>query len=220
MNDGKKQEPKLDMLDPANDDGGPAAVKQDDDAPEPKNEPGHVGRVEPENDVKPEELGDFDEIDDLDREAELEAQVSDLTDRLLRAVADTENVRKRAERERDDARKYAVTKFAEDILGVADNMARALDAVDDELRENDAVKGLIEGVDLTAKELASVLDRHGIKQIDPMGEKFDHNLHQAMFEVEDADAEPGTVVQVLRTGYTIGDRLLRPAMVGVAKKPA
>ncbi len=219
MNDGKKQEPKLNMFDPANDDGGPAA--KPDDAT--RNEPDHNGRIEPENDVQPEEPGEFDEfddVDDLDREAELEAQVSDLTDRLLRAVADTENLRKRAEREREDARKYAVTKFAEDMLGVADNMARALDAVDDELRQNDAVKGLVEGVDLTAKELATVLDRHGIKQIDPMGEKFDHNLHQAMFEVEDADAEPGTVVQVLRTGYTIGDRLLRPAMVGVAKKPA
>jgi molecular chaperone GrpE len=201
MHNGDKREPRFDTLNAAN----------DSDTPET------------EADEIREESGSGEApsmLDDLDRQTVLEAQVADLTDRLMRAAAETENVRKRAEREREETRKYAMTKFAEDMLGVADNMARALAAVDDKLRQDESLKGLIEGVDLTAKELASVLERHGITQIEPEGEKFDPNLHQAMFEVEDAEAEPGTVVQVLRTGYTIGDRLLRPAMVGVAKKPA
>jgi len=195
---GDKREPRLDTLNAAND----STAPDDDEFRETDESRGPS------------------ELEALDRQMVLEAQVADLTDRLLRAAAETENIRKRAERERDETRKYAVTRFAEDMLGVADNMARALAAVDDKLRHDEALKGLIEGVDLTAKELASVLERHGIKPIDPKGQKFDPNLHQAMFEIEDADAEPGTVVQVLRTGYTIGDRLLRPAMVGVAKKPA
>ena len=199
MHQGDKREPRLDTLNAANDS---AAPDEDDVSDEVAQET------------------DPSAFDALDRQTVLEAQVADLTDRLLRAAAETENIRKRAERERDETRKYAVTRFAEDMLGVADNMARALEAVDDKLRHDEALKGLIDGVDLTAKELASVLERHGIKQIDPAGEKFDPNLHQAMFELEDAEAEPGTVVKVLRTGYTIGDRLLRPAMVGVAKKPA
>jgi molecular chaperone GrpE len=199
MHQGDKREPRLDTLNAANDSDTP----DEDDV---------IDEVAQETDPGA--------LDSLDRQTVLEAQVADLTDRLLRAAAETENIRKRAERERDETRKYAVTRFAEDMLGVADNMARALEAVDDKLRHDEALKGLIDGVDLTAKELASVLERHGIKQIDPMGEKFDPNLHQAMFELEDAEAEPGTVVKVLRTGYTIGDRLLRPAMVGVAKKPA
>ena len=204
MHQGDKREPKLDSLDAAND---TEAFDEDDMFDLDESE------TETETETGPSELDAF------DRETVLEAQVADLTDRLLRAAAETDNLRKRAERERDDTRKYAVTKFAEDILGVADNMARAMEAVDDDLRKNETVKGLIEGVDLTAKELAAVLERHGIKAIEAKGQKFDPNLHQAMFEVEDADAEPGTVVQVLRTGYTIGDRLLRAAMVGVAKKP-
>jgi molecular chaperone GrpE len=199
MHNGDKREPRLDTLNAAND----ADLPDDDDT------------------VELDQAGDAPgELDALDRETELEAQVADLTDRLMRAAAETENVRKRAEREREEIRKYAMSRFAEDMLGVADNMARALEAVDDELRKDESLKGLIDGVDLTAKELAAVLERHGIVAVDPKGQKFDPNLHQAMFEVDDPDAEPGTVVQVLRTGYTIGDRLLRPAMVGVAKKPA
>ncbi len=201
MHQGDKREPKLDSLDAAND-------------TDSFDENDEFDLDDVDSETAPSELDAF------DRETVLEAQVADLTDRLLRAAAETDNLRKRAEREREDTRKYAVTRFAEDLLGVADNMARAMEAVDDDLRKDDTVKGLIEGVDLTSKELASVLERHGIKSIEPKGQKFDPNLHQAMFEVEDADAEPGTVVQVLRTGYTIGDRLLRAAMVGVAKKPA
>ncbi len=201
MHQGDKREPKLDSLDAAND-------------TDSFDENDEFDLDDVDSETAPSELDAF------DRETVLEAQVADLTDRLLRAAAETDNLRKRAEREREDTRKYAVTRFAEDLLGVADNMARAMEAVDDDLRKDDTVKGLIEGVDLTAKELADVLERHGIKSIEAKGRKFDPNLHQAMFEVEDADAEPGTVVQVLRTGYTIGDRLLRAAMVGVAKKPA
>ena len=154
------------------------------------------------------------------RIAELESQVDDLTDRLLRAVAETENVRRRAEKERDDLRKYAVQKFAEDMLAVADNLKRALDAIPAEGREDPAVKALIEGVELTGRELSGAMERHGIRQVEAQGKRFDPNQHQAVFEVESADAAPGTVVQVLRDGYTIHDRLLRAAMVGVAKAPA
>ncbi len=163
--------------------------------------------------------GESDEVEH-DREAELEAQVSDLTDRLLRTAAEMENVRKRAQKDREDASKFATSKFAEDMLAVADNLARALEAVTDEVRANEAAKGVIEGVDLTMKELGGALERHGIVQIDAAGAKFDPNLHQAMFETETLDFEPGTVMQVLRSGYTIHGRLLRPAMVGVAKAPA
>ncbi|MBN33975.1 MAG: nucleotide exchange factor GrpE [Rhodospirillaceae bacterium] len=155
-----------------------------------------------------------------DRVAELEGQVSDLTDRLLRTAAEMENVRKTAQRDRENASKYATQKFAEDILAVADNLSRALEAVTEDARKDSAAKGLIEGVDLTMRELAVALERHGIKEIEATGTKFDPNLHQAMFETETADVEPGMVMQVLRTGYTIHDRLLRPAMVGVAKAPA
>ena len=155
-----------------------------------------------------------------DRVAELEGQVSDLTDRLLRTVAEMENVRKRAQKDREDASKFATSKFAEDMLAVADNLARALEAVSETLRADESAKGLIEGVDLTMRELNGALGRHGIVQIEAAGAKFDPNLHQAMFEAETADFEPGTVMQVLRTGYTIHGRLLRPAMVGVAKAPA
>lgn len=154
------------------------------------------------------------------RIAELEGQVEDLTDRLLRAAAETENVRRRAEKERDDLRKFAVQKFAEDMLAVADNLKRALDAIPAEGREDAAVKALVEGVELTGRELAGAMERHGIRLIEAQDMRFDPNLHQAVFEVESADATPGTVVQVLRDGYTIHDRLLRAAMVGVAKAPA
>jgi molecular chaperone GrpE len=164
------------------------------------------------------EDGESEEVEH-DREAELESQVSDLTDRLLRTAAEMENVRKRAQKDREDASKFATSKFAEDMLAVADNLARALEAVTDEVRANEASKGLIEGVDLTMKELGGVLERHGIMKIETAGAKFDPNLHQAMFETETPDFEPGTVMQVLRSGYTIHGRLLRPAMVGIAKAP-
>ncbi len=155
-------------------------------------------------------------------EAEMSPQerISDLKDQLLRALAEVENTRRRARREREDTAKYAIANFARDVLAVSDNLARALEAVPEDARAgNDAMETLYQGVELTQRELQTAMDRHGIRQVDPLGEKFDHNFHQAMFEVESPDAEPGTVVQVAQHGYVIDERLLRPAMVGVAKKP-
>ena len=150
--------------------------------------------------------------------AALEA-ASDFKDKMLRALAEMENLRKRTEREVADARQYAITSFAREVLQVADNMHRALDAIGDELRNSaDAkVKALVEGVDLTERELQKVLEKHGVKMFSPLGEKFDPNFHQAMYEVPDNSAAPGTVAQVIQAGYLIGERVLRPAMVAVAK---
>ena len=149
--------------------------------------------------------------------AALEAELAETKDRLLRALAETENVRRRAEREREDMRKYAVSGFAKDLLSAADNLRRALDSLSPSEVRSDKVRGLLDGVAATERELLAVLDRHGIRRIDPKGERFDHNFHQAIFETETADAPPGTVVEVLQPGYVLHDRLLRPAMVGVAK---
>jgi molecular chaperone GrpE len=144
---------------------------------------------------------------------------ADFKDKMLRALADMENLRRRTEREVADARQYGVASFARDVLQVADNMHRALDVIGDELRNStDAnVRSLVEGLDLTERELMKVLEKHGVKKISPLGEKFDPNFHQAMFEVTDGSAAPGTVAQVVQAGYLIGDRILRPALVAVAK---
>jgi molecular chaperone GrpE len=149
----------------------------------------------------------------------LEREHGEMRDRLLRTLAEMENLRKRTEREIADSRVYGVTSFARDILGVADNMRRALDAVPAELRANadPNVKALIEGVDLTERELLKALEKNGIRQFSPQGEKFDPNLHQAMFEVPDPSVPAGSVVQVVQPGYMIGERILRPALVGVSK---
>jgi molecular chaperone GrpE len=150
--------------------------------------------------------------------SEFEKEIAELKDRLLRALAETENVRRRAEREREDTAKYAVTAFARDMLSVADNLSRALAAVGPDARGKDAsVDALIAGIELTDRELTSIFERHGIRRIDPMGERFDHNFHQAMMEVEDPSKPSGTVVQVLQTGYVLRERLLRPAMVAVSR---
>jgi len=148
-----------------------------------------------------------------------EAQVAKLTDQLLRALAEAENMRRRSQREIEDARKYAVANFARDVLTVADNLRRALDAVPDDAAASEDLKALSEGVGLTERELLAMMERHGIRKVNPMGEKFDPNLHQAMFEADTPGADPGTVIEVAQAGFVIGDRLLRPAMVGVAKKP-
>ena len=141
-----------------------------------------------------------------------------LKDQLLRALADAENARRRARKDVEDARAYAISRFAQDLLGVGDNLGRALDSIPAERRESDdAVKAIAEGIEMTAREFETVLGRHGISKIDPLGEKFDYNLHQALFETDQTDQPDGTIVQVLQTGYRIGDRLLREAMVGVAK---
>jgi molecular chaperone GrpE len=141
-------------------------------------------------------------------------------DQVLRTLAEMENLRKRTEREVRDTRQYSIAGFARDILAVADNMDRALQALDAELREtaNPGVKALLDGVELTERELIKVLEKHGVKKFEPQkGDRFDPNLHQAMYEVPDPAQPAGTVAQVMQPGYMIGDRMLRPAAVGVAK---
>jgi molecular chaperone GrpE len=140
-------------------------------------------------------------------------------DKLLRTLAEMENLRRRTDREVADARLYGISNFARDILAVADNMDRALAALDAELREKaDAgLKALLDGVELTERELLKVLEKHGVKKFEPLGEKFDPNLHQAMFELPDPSRPAGTVAQVIQPGYMIGERVLRPALVAVAK---
>lgn len=153
--------------------------------------------------------------------AELQAQNADLKDRLLRAAAEMENMRRRYEREMADTRQYAVTGFAREVLSIGDNLSRALAAVPEEARKEDgALKALLDGVEMTERELLRVLDKHNVKRIEPHGEKFDPNFHQAMFEVEHEEAPHGTVVQVIQPGYSIGERILRPALVGIAKAVA
>ena len=158
------------------------------------------------------------EASEADPLAEAEAEIAELKDRFLRAVAETENVRRRAERDGEDARKYAISGFARDLLAVADNMHRTLAAVPEDARQEDGpLNTLLEGVELTQRELMAAFERHGIRAIEPMGEKFDHNWHQAVVQLDDPEAEAGTIVQVMQVGYAIADRLLRPAMVAVAK---
>jgi molecular chaperone GrpE len=154
-----------------------------------------------------------------DPTAALAKEVADLKDRLLRTLAEMENVRRHTDREIADTRQYAVASFARDLIGVADNMQRALGTLSAEQREqaDPAIKSHIEGVELTERELAKVMEKHGIRKFDPQGQKFDPNLHQAMFEVPDASVPSGTVVQVMQPGYMIAERVLRPALVGVAK---
>jgi len=149
----------------------------------------------------------------------LEREHAETKDRLLRALAEMENLRKRTDREIADSRLYSLTSFARDLLVVADNMRRALDAVEPELRSSadGGVKAFIEGVELTERELLKALEKNGVRQFTPQGEKFDPNVHQAMFEIPDATVPAGSVVQVVQPGYMLGDRVLRPALVGVSK---
>jgi molecular chaperone GrpE len=152
-----------------------------------------------------------------ERLAALEVELAESKDRLLRALAETENVRRRAERERADAAKYGAGTLAKDLVNVADNLRRALDSLPEAQAADERTRSLLQGVAATERELLAAFERHGIRRIDPQGERFDHNLHQAIFEAESADQPPGTVVKVLQPGYVMHDRLLRPAMVGVAK---
>ena len=145
-----------------------------------------------------------------------EDEINDLRDKLLRAVAETENVRRRSEKEKTDAANYAVTNFARDMLAIGDNLSRALEALPEEAELPDNIKVLVEGVKMTDRELNNIFERHGISKIEPKGEAFDHNHHQAMFEAETDDPN-GTIIQVMQIGYKIKERLLRPAMVGVSK---
>ncbi len=150
---------------------------------------------------------------------EAKREAAEFKDKLLRTLAEMENLRKRTEREVLDARMYGIAGFARDVLAVADNMHRALAAIGPELREaaDAKVTALIEGVELTERELLKSLEKNGVKKFSPEGEKFDPNVHQAMYEVPTSDLPPGQVAQVIQAGYMIGDRVLRPAMVAVSK---
>lgn len=147
------------------------------------------------------------------------AERDSLKDQLLRALADVENMRRRTEREMETARKYGHTGFARDLVGAIDNLARAVEAApkDEEAPSAEAIDGLVTGIEMSWQEIQTTMERHGIRRISPMDEKFDYNFHQAMFEMPSADLAPGTVVEVVQHGYVLHDRLLRPAMVGVSK---
>ena len=175
--------------------------------PPSDNDPGNEAPMQPEPAVAPRPSTS------LDRE------LAEAKDRLLRTLADMDNMRKRTEREVADARVYGISNFARDILGVADNMHRAMQALDDELRAkaDEATKALLEGVELTERELSIVLEKHGVTKVEPLGQKFDPNRHQAMYEIEDASVPSGSVIQVMQAGYLIGERVLRPALVAVSK---
>ena len=162
---------------------------------------------EKEEEVSPEDL-----IEKLNEE------ISGLKDQRLRAIAELENFRKRAEKDQSDALKYGISNFAKEIVNIRDNIERAQSSISEEAKNNEAIKSVIEGIDLIAQSVVSTFEKIGIKKIESLNEKFDHNLHQAMMEIEDDDLEPGTIVQELIPGYTLHDRLVRPAMVGVSKK--
>ncbi len=172
-----------------------------------------------ENDIPETEAGEnaAAEAPAADPVAERDAKIAELEDKLKRAFAETENVRRRLEREKTDASAYAVTAFARDLLGVADNLARAVAAIPAESRESDVVKPIVTGVEMTEKELFSMLSRHGITRVEAVGQMLDPHRHQAMLEVESDEHDAGVIVQELQAGYLIKDRLLRPALVSVAK---
>ena len=156
-------------------------------------------------------------ISDEDIILKLNEEISDLKDQRLRAIAELENFRKRAEKDQSDALKYGVTNFAKEIINIKDNIERAQSSISDEVRTKEAVKSVVEGLDLIAQATVSTFEKIGIKKVESINQKFDHNLHQAMMEIEKDEMEPGTIVQEILPGYTLHDRLLRPAMVGVSK---
>lgn len=156
-----------------------------------------------------------DDLDPQTRIAELEAELADAKDQMLRALAEVENIRRRADRERGDALKYGAAGLAKELLGVADNLARALESAP----KDEASKGFVTGVEMTAKQLQDALTKHHVRRLSPLGEKMDANLHQAMMEMESAAHPAGVVAQVMQDGYVLHDRLLRPAMVAVSKGP-
>ena len=161
---------------------------------------------------------DFDGALNLDRLGDLEKELEEVRQHVLYAQAETQNVRRRLEQEKLNAAQYAATGFARDMLSVKDNLERALAAIPGELREDERMKALVAGIEATGRELENVFQRHGIKRVEAMGQKLDPHFHQAMIELPDDKSEPGTIVQEMQAGYMIKDRLLRPALVGVAKK--
>ena len=178
----------------------PTSEKEEQVSEEPKDQE--------ETEISPEEL-----IEKLNEE------ITGLKDQRLRAIAELENFRKRAEKDHSDALKYGVSNFAKEIITIRDNIERAQSSISDEAKNNETIKSVIEGIDLIAQSVVATFEKIGIKKIESLNEKFDHNLHQAMMEIENDELEPGTIVQELIPGYTLHDRLLRPAMVGVSKKP-
>ena len=192
-------------------------MADDTKAPEQTN---GAGTPAPEAAQEADAVQDAPEIDARDLEiAQLKEEAAQFKDRLLRTAADMENLRKRAEREKAEATLYAATNFARDLLSVADNMQRALAAVPAEAREkaDEATKNLLAGIEMTERELLKVFERYNIRKVETVGAKFDPNVHQALFEMPTKDHPPGTVVQEMQSGFAIGERCLRPAMVGVAK---
>ena len=157
-------------------------------------------------------------ISDEDIILKLNEEISDLKDQRLRAIAELENFRKRAEKDQSDALKYGVTNFAKEIINIRDNIERAQSSISDEVKTNESIKSVVEGLDLIAQATVSTFEKIGIKKVESINQKFDHNLHQAMLEIEKDELEPGIIVQEILPGYTLHDRLLRPAMVGVSKK--
>jgi len=181
---------------------------------------------QPEDGMSEENIGESEVETPVDGVAEgdspftkLEGELEKLRNEVLYAQAETQNVRRRLEKEKADASAYAATGFARDILSVADNLSRALAAIPSELREDERIKPMLTGIEMTAKELDSVFQRNGITKIEALGARLDPNRHQAMIELPHAEAEPGTVIQEMQVGYMIKDRLLRPALVAVAKTP-
>jgi len=165
------------------------------------------------------ESSDSEEDNDNEIISDLEQKVSDLKDQLMRTLADGENLRKRTLKDVEHSKKYSHISFVKDLVSSVDNLQRALEAVpEDKSSLPEPIKNLIIGLEIVEKEITSTLEKHNVKQIDPLGEKFDYNFHQAMFEVPTNDNEPGTVVQVSQKGYILHDRLVRPAMVGISKK--
>ena len=175
--------------------------------------------AENDNAAAPEAADSVTQAEAADSVTQAKSEAAEFKNRLLRALADMENLRKRTEREVLDARVYGIAGFARDVLAVADNMHRALEAIGPDLRESadPKVKALIEGVELTERELLKILEKNGVKKFSPQGEKFDPNVHQAMYELPTPDQPPGQVAQVIQAGYMIGDRVLRPALVAVSK---
>ncbi|WP_066781809.1 nucleotide exchange factor GrpE [Sphingomonas sp. CCH5-D11] len=172
----------------------------------------------PGEDLRDETAAAAPEVAEHDRLTELEGQLAEAKQQTLYAQAEIQNVRRRAEKDAADARAYAATSFARDVLSVNDNLERALAAIPADLREDERLKGLVTGLEATGRELTSVFQRHGLTRIEAMGQPLDPNRHQAMIEMP-SDAEPGTIVQEMQSGWMIKDRLLRPSLVGVAKKP-
>ena len=213
---GKKTDTNLDSDMQAADVAQDAAPISDDDFQDAYNN-ATVADAEPEN-VAAAQASDVEADQNVDPLTAMTAERDALKDQLLRALADTENMRRRSEREADTARKYGHTQFARDLVGAIDNLARALaSAPEDKSSLDEPVQSLLTGIELSWTEIQSVIEKHGVQQINPVGEKFDYNFHQAMFEVPTNDQPPGMVLEVVQHGYALHDRLLRPAMVGVSK---